>query len=124
MFFNIGDLVTRNSYGNDIVFKIIEIRENIIYLKGINVRLLADSEISDLSKVENNRIENDEEITTLLDDDIRLDRSKYFYLPGKVLHIDSDIKLSNDLAKPYKIRKNAKIQNYKNHQKKHKMTKI
>jgi len=102
MFFNIGDLVTRNSYGNDIVFKIIEIRENIIYLKGINVRLLADSEISDLSKVENNRVENDEEITTLLDDDIRLDRSKYFYLPGKVLHIDSDKEYLNRCLKLYK----------------------
>ena len=32
--FKIGDLVTRNSYQNDIVFKIIRIEDNIYYLKG------------------------------------------------------------------------------------------
>ena len=44
----IGDLVTRNSHNNDIVFTIIDIENNIYYLKGINVRLYADSEEDDL----------------------------------------------------------------------------
>lgn len=32
--FNIGDLVTRKSYDNDIIFKIIDIKEDIYVLKG------------------------------------------------------------------------------------------
>ena len=47
---NIGDFVTRNSYNNDIVFKITNIDGNNILLKGVNVRLIADSDISDLKK--------------------------------------------------------------------------
>ena len=47
MDFKEGDLVTRNSYNNDMVFKIISIDNDICYLKGINVRLIADSPIDD-----------------------------------------------------------------------------
>ena len=47
---NIGDLVTRNSYNNDLVFTIIDIEQDIYYLKGINVRLYADSKLEDLKK--------------------------------------------------------------------------
>ena len=46
--FNIGDYVTRNSYNNDIVFKIIGIENDIYYLKGMYVRLYADSYRDDL----------------------------------------------------------------------------
>ena len=48
MEFKVGDLVTRNSHNNDIVFKILKIEGDICELKGINVRLLVDSNISDL----------------------------------------------------------------------------
>jgi spore coat assemly protein len=48
----IGDIVTRKSYGCDICFKIVDIKrennENIVTLKGIDYRLLADSPESDL----------------------------------------------------------------------------
>ena len=54
MIFKIGDLVTRNSYHNDLLFKIIDIEDNIAYLKGIDVRLYADSELDDLQLVEEN----------------------------------------------------------------------
>ena len=37
--FKIGDVVTRNSYGNDIVFEIIDMNGNNCVLKGIDVRL-------------------------------------------------------------------------------------
>ena len=50
--FNVGDLVTRNSYNNDTIFKIIDIDNNIATLKGINIRLFADSDLSDLRKVD------------------------------------------------------------------------
>ena len=87
--FNVGDLVTRNSYNNDTIFKIIDIDNNIATLKGINIRLFADSDLSDLRKVDTKEKIKDDYI--FLDRfDIKLDRNEYFYLPGKVLHIDGD----------------------------------
>ena len=50
MLFHIGDIVTRESYQNDMFFKIIDIVGNVAYLKGINLRLYADSELEDLNK--------------------------------------------------------------------------
>ena len=47
--FNVGDLVTRNSYNNDLLFVITEIDDDICYLKGVNIRLIADANISDLN---------------------------------------------------------------------------
>ncbi len=46
--FNVGDYVTRNSYNNDIVFKIVDIQGDTYYLKGVSVRLYADSSKNDL----------------------------------------------------------------------------
>ena len=51
--FKIGDVVTRNSYNNDIIFTIIDIKDDIAYLKGIDVRLYADSSLDDLEKALN-----------------------------------------------------------------------
>lgn len=90
MLFNIGDLVTRNSHNNDIIFKIISIDNNVAYLKGLDIRLIADSNIDDLAKVNDPGKRDDEEVSMLLDNEINLDRNEYFYLPGKVLHIDAD----------------------------------
>ena len=91
--FNVGDLVTRNSYNNDTIFKIIDIDNNIATLKGINIRLFADSDLSDLRKVDTKEKIKDDDI--FLDRfDIKLDRNEYFYLPGKVLHIDGDEKIT------------------------------
>ena len=46
--FQIGDLVTRKSYDNDIIFRIIAIDDNNYILKGEVVRLYADSPKEDL----------------------------------------------------------------------------
>ena len=46
--FNVGDYVTRQSYNNDIIFRIIDIKDDIYYLKGVSVRLYADSFKDDL----------------------------------------------------------------------------
>lgn len=91
MLFQIGDLVTRNSYNNDLLFKITSIDNNIAYLKGVDIRIYADSNIGDLrlEKEETNK-KSDEEFVNLIDENTRLDRNEYFYLPGKVLHIDGD----------------------------------
>ncbi len=86
--FAIGDYVTRNSYGNDIVFEIVGLQGTQCTLKGVCIRLCADSPIEDLKKYTEDVIEDD----FLLDveDYKTLDRSEYFYLPGKILHIDGD----------------------------------
>ncbi|MEG0073007.1 MAG: sporulation peptidase YabG [Clostridia bacterium] len=62
---NVGDIVSRKSYNNDLVFKIINIKGEIADLAGITVRIAADANIRDLVKLERNKIdrilnENDE----------------------------------------------------------------
>lgn len=83
-----GDYVTRNSYGNDTVFRVINIKDGIYYLKGVEVRLVADAEALDLRKEENIHEDDVIDDIDLLDDN--LDRGEFFYLPAKALHIDSD----------------------------------
>ena len=85
--YRIGDLVTRKSYDNDIVFKIMDIVDDNYILKGVNVRLYADSYEDDL-KLLTGEIKND--FNPELSEYRTLDRNEYFYLPGKVLHIDGD----------------------------------
>ena len=89
MNFKIGDYVTRNSYNNDILFQILGINDDIVYLKGVNVRLCADSFISDLV-ISKDLVINDDEIIRKNLSDLKIDRNSYFYIPGKILHIDGD----------------------------------
>ncbi len=85
--FLVGDYVTRKSYNNDVIFKIIEIENDNYLLKGVLVRLLADSPEEDLQKYEK---EINEDFKPEIESYISLDRNEYFYLPGKILHIDGD----------------------------------
>lgn len=86
--FNVGDYVTRKSYNNDIVFKITDIKDDIYYLKGVSVRLLADSNIDDLVLCKsNNEMDN---FKPNIEEYRELDRNEYFYLPGRILHLDGD----------------------------------
>ena len=89
MLFNIGDLVTRKSHNNDVIFEILKIEDKIAYLKGKDLRLYADSLIEDLV-YSNTYIETDSESVSRVKNIINLDRTEYFYLPGKILHIDGD----------------------------------
>lgn len=82
----IGDLVTRNSHNNDIVFTITNIEDGIYYLKGVNVRLYADSDEDDLVLYEEDVEDKFGERITIDE----LNRNDFFYLPGKILHIDGD----------------------------------
>ncbi len=106
MLFKIGDIVTRNSYNNDTIFKIVSIDGALIYLKGVNVRLYADSPASDLKLVDKNETdlesEDDEVLIERSNDILNLDRSSYFYLPGKILHIDGDKEYLDRCMKFYK----------------------
>ena len=88
MLFNIGDYVTRNSYQNDVVFKIVDIDNGIAILEGVNIRLSADSKLDDLRKEKD--VKNDDIEALDRFGNLNLNRDEYFYLPGKILHIDSD----------------------------------
>lgn len=91
MNFKIGDLVSRRSHKHDIIFKIVGFDGNVVFLKGVDLRLYADSFASDLVLCERADESNyDKEILEENLRDIKLDRSQYFYLPGKILHIDGD----------------------------------
>ncbi len=94
-----GDFVTRKSHNNDIIFKVISISEDIVYLKGVYDRLYADSDIFDLVKTD----EKPDDFFIELD--INNDRTSYFYLPGKILHIDGDNEYLEKCLKFYKTNK-------------------
>ncbi len=89
MNFKIGDYVTRISHQNDVIFKIINIENNVAYLKGLNLRLMADSFLNDLVIANNVNI-NDEDIIDDSYHSLELNRDEYFYLPGTILHVDGD----------------------------------
>ncbi len=89
MKFNINDYVTRKSYNHDIVFKIVRVENNIVYLKGVDFRLYADALIDDLVLCDR----RDSDDKSIIENNLRsfsLDRDNYFYIPGKILHIDGD----------------------------------
>lgn len=122
----IGDIVVRKSYGKDITFKIIDIKENedgIVYvLKGINIRIIADASIDDLEHVndefqgEKDKILNArvnqaiKKAITSRDGAYRITKSPkiiqekelMFGRPGKVLHIDGDSVYMENCLKVYK----------------------
>ena len=100
--YKIGDLVTRNSYSNDIVFKIIRIEDDIYYLKGISVRLYADSKEEDLRLYKEKIKTDDEELLDRIKTNFKMERNDFFYLPGKILHIDGDSDYLEECLNYYK----------------------
>ena len=105
MLFKVGDLVTRKSYNNDMVFRIVDIKGNQAILNGFNVRLIADADISDLlvyNENKENLTKDDSNFVERLSEFVRLDRDEYFYLPGKILHIDADQEYLDRCMKFYK----------------------
>lgn len=90
MKFNVGDYVTRNSYNNDIVFVILSIDEGEVILKGVSVRLIANSPIDDLIKYDAG-IDDDFGKRVIIESPFtENNRCEFFYLPAKVLHLDGD----------------------------------
>lgn len=100
MVFHVGDEVTRIKYHHDVVFKILNIKGEVAYLKGVNVRLYADAPLEDLQIYQKEDREGEEEI------DLSCSlRGDFFYLPGKVLHIDADEDYLERCLKFYKKHK-------------------
>lgn len=100
--FKVGDLVTRISHENDVVFKIEKIVDNVAYLKGVNVRLCADSSIDDLILVTTKENTEDRLFYEKLEKIRNFERSDYFYIPGKILHVDGDREYLNRCLEFYK----------------------
>ena len=97
--FQLGDLVTRKSYDNDIVFKIIAIKENNYILKGTFVRLYADSPKDDLKIYVDDEADD---FSPEIEGYRTLERNEYFYLPGRILHLDFDNDFLDKCMKFYK----------------------
>lgn len=66
----------------------------------MNVRLCADAESNDLVLASSSS--DDEEIIQRNKEDLAVDRSSYFYLPGRILHIDGDDNYLDRCMKFYK----------------------
>lgn len=118
-----GDVVGRSSYGNDIFFvveKIIRTDSGQCFaiLKGLTVRIVADSPVEDLNKIEKEVVENRlKSLNTKMEDRIRNSSkmNKLFFsekisgkrleekvYSGKILHLDGDRKYSEKSIKYYK----------------------
>lgn len=130
----VGDLVVRKSYSKDITFKIIDIKENeegITYiLKGLHIRIIADSKGDDLEKVDDDFAgDKDRSFDSKINDIIkkvilsreqknnkfmtrgseedninRVEKEKglVFGRPGRILHIDGDPSYMETCLKVYK----------------------
>lgn len=99
----VGDIVSRNKYNNDTLFKVVKIDNDVYYLCGLEIRLCADSPLSDLRKeIIDIKEDDDKRILDLLNDVLEDTRDDYFYIPGKILHIDGDQEYLNRCLKFYK----------------------
>jgi len=95
-----GDIVSRNSYGNDIIFSVKRImklanKKQVAILKGIDVRVEADAPIEDLqivSKEEQEKREKEleQKIICKIEREIlnRGNRRREVVYTGKILHLD------------------------------------
>ena len=124
---DIGDYVVRKSYDKDITFKIIDIKKEgdkkTYILKGISIRIIADSEGKDLEKVDESYIGRNEkilnsrvsnaiknaisfrgEVLPRVNKNKKLieNREMMFGRPGKILHVDGDEEYMETCLKVYK----------------------
>ena len=119
-----GDIVSRNSYGNDIIFSVKRIiklanQNQVAILKGIDVRVEADAPVEDLQLVSK---EEQEKREKELEDRIinkierervkRENRRKEIVHTGRILHLDGDKKYSEKSMMYYrKMGLNATVKN-------------
>ncbi|WP_353893333.1 sporulation peptidase YabG [Proteinivorax hydrogeniformans] len=111
MEFKVGDIVARKSYKCDIYFAVYEIDwdKKIAYLKGLDLRIQADAPLRDLKKINSKELikhKREMMITKMKcinkiesarkQEQINLgiqrgdSKSKYYEIPGKIVHIDGD----------------------------------
>lgn len=107
-----GDIVGRKSYNKDIIFVVERIIKSssgkeIAILKGMNIRIQADSNLEDLEIFERLEIEKQEEkINKRFEAQIKKNQKKFndnlyekrinkVIYTGRILHLDGDSHLSN-----------------------------
>mgnify|MGYP002543828592 CR=1 FL=1 len=104
----LGDIVTRKSHGNDILFQVKNIIDNpqdkIAILIGIIERVEADSPLKDLEKADKERINKDlSYIQKRIENRMEEPNSRNKYaITGKILHLDGDRKYSEKSYRYYK----------------------
>ena len=119
-----GDVVTRNSYGNDIMFSVKRIiklanKKQIAILKGIDVRVEADAPIEDLKIVsKEEKIKREKELEEKILYKIENERvgkesrRKVVVYTGRILHLDGDKRYSEKSIMYYKkMGLNATVRN-------------
>ena len=120
-----GDIVGRISYGKDVFFiveNILKTRLNnqFAVLKGLNVRILADSPTEDLELINKNDVlDSIKRLDIDLEDRIKLSKNKIEntfkrqkIYTGKILHLDGDKFYSEKSARYYKkVGLNAIVKN-------------
>lgn len=120
-----GDIVGRKSYGKDVFFivdSILKTRLNkeFALLKGLNIRIMADSPIEDLEIIDKQDVINSIKLSDIdLENRIKkkankvndkLKRQRIY--TGKILHLDGDRKYSEKSARYYnKVGLNAVVKN-------------
>lgn len=77
----VGDLVVRKKYQKDIIFEIYHLTDTMAYLKGVEIRLIADSPLDDLEPASYQAEPIINEARLCLDEQV---------LKGKILHLDGD----------------------------------
>ena len=91
----IGDIVGRKSYNKDIIFIVKDISDiKNVLLEGVFERIIADSDISDLERIDKKEFSIKEAIKEmeLKKLDNRLEENM---ITGKILHLDGDSCLDN-----------------------------
>lgn len=101
-----GDIVGRLSYGKDIIFivdRIIKLKNNtqIAILKGLTMRIKADSYVEDLEIIDKRIVKYSEQnienrILTHISKYTKRFRRSHNY--GKVLHLDGDSRYSREIC--------------------------
>ena len=94
-----GDIVSRNSYQNDILFYVEKIvktenRGKVAILKGVTIRIEADAPVDDLELPNESRIkENLKRIDKQIEDTNNYIDNRKVIRYGKILHLDRRQKL-------------------------------
>ncbi len=106
-----GTIVTRKSYNDDILFRVEEIintaQGKYAILKGITIRIKANSPIEDLTIVDKSMAKNEfDKLSKIIESRITENRNfvnNYInILCGKILHLDGDRRYAEKSAKYYK----------------------
>ena len=120
-----GDIVGRKSYGKDVFFIVDKILKTTLnnefaILKGLNIRIMADSPIEDLEIISKQDVINsikssDRDLENRIKknkDNVNKDLKRQRIYTGKILHLDGDRKYSEKSARYYnKLGLNAIVKN-------------